>query len=190
MTAFEHVTALFSFVYALALTHLLVRIGELIVVRARVRASGLLFIGMLNAILTVLANWLSLWDLRSIQTWDLATITMQFVFAIAVFLLCVFVSPPVADEGQINLDEWFWCQRAAFYSAALAISLLALVANTAYLKTPNAALFFKENAVVLLFVFFSALGLVRRERTLQYVAGVGTVAGNLTYLLLFCRALS
>ena len=33
MTAFEHVTAFFSFVYALALTHLLARIRELIVAR-------------------------------------------------------------------------------------------------------------------------------------------------------------
>ena len=37
MTAFEHVTALFSFVYALALTHLLARIAELIVARDRVK---------------------------------------------------------------------------------------------------------------------------------------------------------
>ena len=40
MTAFEHVTALFSFVYALALTHLLARIAELIVARDRVKFSG------------------------------------------------------------------------------------------------------------------------------------------------------
>jgi hypothetical protein len=41
MSAFEHVTALWSFVYALALTHLLARIAELIVARDRVRhASG------------------------------------------------------------------------------------------------------------------------------------------------------
>jgi hypothetical protein len=33
MSAFEHVTALLSFVYALALTHLLARIAELIVAR-------------------------------------------------------------------------------------------------------------------------------------------------------------
>src|SRR5437773_8289550 len=33
MSAFEHVTALWSFVYALALTHLLARIAELIVAR-------------------------------------------------------------------------------------------------------------------------------------------------------------
>jgi len=45
MTAFEHVTALFSFVYALALTHLLARIAELIVARDRVKFSGLLALG-------------------------------------------------------------------------------------------------------------------------------------------------
>ena len=33
MSAFDYVTALVSFVYALALTHLLARIAELIVVR-------------------------------------------------------------------------------------------------------------------------------------------------------------
>lgn len=65
MTAFEHVTALLSFVYALALTHLLARIAELIVARDRVKFSGLLTLGMVNAILLVFANWLSLWDLRS-----------------------------------------------------------------------------------------------------------------------------
>jgi hypothetical protein len=56
MTAFEHVTALFSFVYALALTHLLARIAELIVTRDRVKFSGLLALGMINAILVVFAN--------------------------------------------------------------------------------------------------------------------------------------
>lgn len=49
MTVFEHVTTLFSFVYALALTHLLARIAELIVARDRVRFSGLLALGMVNA---------------------------------------------------------------------------------------------------------------------------------------------
>ena len=60
MSAFEHVTALWSFVYALALTHLLARIAEFIVARDRVRFSGLLALGMDNAILLVFADWLSL----------------------------------------------------------------------------------------------------------------------------------
>ncbi|HLW34385.1 MAG TPA: hypothetical protein VKS98_01885 [Chthoniobacterales bacterium] len=56
MSAFEHVTALLSFVYALALTHLLARIAELIVARDRVKSSGLLVLGMVNAILLVFVN--------------------------------------------------------------------------------------------------------------------------------------
>jgi len=46
MTAFEHVTTLFSFVYALALTHLLARIAELVVARDRAKFSGLLTLGV------------------------------------------------------------------------------------------------------------------------------------------------
>jgi hypothetical protein len=81
MSAFEHVTALLSFVYALALTHLLARIAELVVARDRVRFSGLLALGMANAILMVFANWLSIWDLRSVKTWDLATIAFCSVLS-------------------------------------------------------------------------------------------------------------
>ncbi len=40
MSAFEHVTALLAFVYALALTHLLARVAELVVTRERVLLSG------------------------------------------------------------------------------------------------------------------------------------------------------
>ena len=103
MTAFEHVTTLFSFVYALALTHLLARIAELIVARDRVKFSGLLALGMLNAILVVFANWLSLWDLHVITSWNLASITVQFLFAVNVFLICVLVGPKARDEGRLIL---------------------------------------------------------------------------------------
>jgi hypothetical protein len=65
----------------------------------------------------------------------------------------------VPSEGTINLEEWFWCQRPAFYSTGVAIALLALVANADYLKTANAALFFRENAVVLGFFVPNLLGL-------------------------------
>jgi len=55
MSAFEHVTTLLSFVYALALTHLLARIAELIVARERVKFSGLLAVGMADAVVLVFA---------------------------------------------------------------------------------------------------------------------------------------
>lgn len=186
MTAFEHVTALFSFVYALALTHLLARVGELVVARERVKSSTLLIIAMANAVLSVFLNWLSLWDLRTIKEWDLLTITIQFVFAVVVFLLCVFVAPKVHDEGDIDLEEFYWNQRPSIYSATLALVLLALVANFAFLKSANAALFLKENLVVLPMLVPPILAFSVRARWAQWVAGVGFLALNLVYAVLFC----
>ncbi len=114
MSAFEHVTALWSFVYALALTHLLARIAELIVARDRVRFSGLLALGMANAILLVFADWLSLWDLRSIKSWDLASVTIQLLVAISVFLICALVGPRAPDEGEIDLEDFLLAPAALF----------------------------------------------------------------------------
>src|ERR1700730_5300534 len=123
MTAFEHVTALFSFVYALALTHLLARIAELVVARERVKFSGLLALGMFNAILLVFANWLTLWDLHVIKIWSLPSITIQFLFAVNVFLICVLVGPKAHDDGPIDLEDFFWRQRPYFYAALLACAV-------------------------------------------------------------------
>ena len=189
MTAFEHVTALLSFVYALALTHLLARIGDLIVARERVRFSALLALAMTNAGVLVFANWLTLWDLRSITSWDLATIVVQFFFAIVVFLICVLVAPKVPDDGVIDLEEFFWRQRPYFYATALAITMLSLVANLAYLKTSNAALFIKQNLTVLPGFIPILLGLLSRLRWAQWAAGLGFLAMLITYLILFCGTL-
>jgi hypothetical protein len=190
MTAFEHVTALLSFVYALALTHLLARIAELIAARERVRFSGLLTLGMVNAGITVFINWLSLWDLRSVTSWDLLTITIQFVFAMAVFLLCVFVAPKVPEDGDVDLESFYWRQRVSIYSAILALIVLALLANVAFLKSANAALFLKENAIVLPMIIPAILALASGARWAQWTAGVGFLVENLVYTILFCRALS
>jgi hypothetical protein len=190
MTAFEHVTALFSFVYALALTHLLAHIGQLVVARDRVKFSGLLGVAMANAILNVFLNWLSLWDLRTVQTWDLITITIQFVFAIVVFLVCVFVAPKVPDDGDVDLEDFYWHQRISIYTAILAMAFLALIANFAFLKSANAALFVKENLVVLTMLVPIILALASRARWAQWFAGLAFLVQNLVYAVLFCRSLS
>jgi hypothetical protein len=190
MSAFEHVTALLSFVYALALTHLLARIAELIVERDRVKFSGLLALGMTNAILLVFADWLSLWDLRSIKSWDLASITIQFLVAISVFLSCVLVGPKTHDEGPIDLEDFFWRQRPYFYGAIVSCLVLSMFANLDYLKTANAALFLKQNLIVLPMLIPTVLGLVTRTRWVQWTAALCFLVMVLAYTVLFCSSLS
>jgi hypothetical protein len=61
MHPFDHVLILYSFVFALALTHLLSWVGSLMLARRRVRFSGLQAFMAVNAIVLVFVNWLALW---------------------------------------------------------------------------------------------------------------------------------
>lgn len=190
MSAFEHVTALLSFVYALALTHLLARIAELVVARERIKFSGLLALGMVNAILMVFVNWLSLWDLHSVTSWDLASIAIQFLFAISVYVICALVGPRTPDEGQIDLEDFFWRQRPYFYGALIICLLLALLANLDFLKTANTALLVKENLGTIVILVPSTLGLLSRNRLVQWIAGVCFLVLIVGFAIMFSGTLS
>jgi hypothetical protein len=64
---FEHVTVLLSFIYVIALTHLLSSTTGLILARDRVRFSPLLALWMILALGILFNNWLAIWALRSVQ---------------------------------------------------------------------------------------------------------------------------
>lgn len=172
MSAFEHVTALLSFVYALALTHLLARVAELVVARERVKFSGLLALGMVNAILLVFVNWLAIWDLRSVTSWDIASVAIQFLFAVSVYVVCALVGPKVPDEGVLDLADFFWRQRGYFYGAIVVCLVLALLANLDFLKAANTTLFIKENLGTIAIMAPSVAGLISRNHIVQWVAGL------------------
>jgi hypothetical protein len=174
----------------LALTHLLARIAELIVERDRVKFSGLLALGMVNAVVLVFSNWLSLWDLHSIVSWDLASIVVQFLFAICFFLICVLVGPKTHDEGAIDLEDFFWRQRPYFYGAVTVLVFLSMFANLDYLKTPNAALFFKQNLTNLPMFIPAVLALASRKRWDQWASGFRLLAMMIGYTIAFCSTLS
>jgi hypothetical protein len=66
---FEHVTVLLSFVFAIALMHVLTSTSELIWARRRVRASWLQLLWMANAVISIAINWIALAPLTSIKKW-------------------------------------------------------------------------------------------------------------------------
>jgi len=190
MSAFEHVTALLSFVYALALTHLLARVAELIVARERVKFSGLLALGMVNAVLLVFVNWLALWDLRSVTNWDIASVAIQFLFAVSVYVVCALVGPKMPDESTIDLEDFFWRQRIYFYGAFIVCLVLALLANLDFLKTPNTALFVKENLGTIAIMIPSSLGLISGNRVVQWAAGICILSLMIAFAIMFSSTLS
>ena len=130
------------------------------------------------------------WDLRSLKSWDLVSITVQFLFAIVILLICVLVGPKAHDEGTIDLEDFFWRQRSYFYGAVVACVVLSLFANLAFLKTTNAALFLKENATNLPMPIPTVAALVSEKRWIQWAGGLSFLAMMLAYTIAFCSSLS
>ena len=188
MAAFEHVVLLLSFVYALALTHLLSRIGALLIARARVRFSGLLALAMANAIVLVYSDWLSLWDLRGIKSWDIASVTLQFVFAIMAYFMCSLAAPE-GGEGEIDMEDFYWRQRQPFYWIILVLLVMSLAINAEYLETPDPSLFLKENMAVLPMFVPVGIALLFPARWAQWFGGIALFLMTTGFTIVFSSTL-
>ena len=79
---FQHITVLFSFVFAIALTHVPSCVSKLILARDRVRFPGLHALWILNALMVLLINWISIWQLEAVKHWSVGEIMIQLSWAI------------------------------------------------------------------------------------------------------------
>jgi hypothetical protein len=170
MNAFDHVLVLLSFVYALAVTHLLSRIGALYSARERVTFFGLQAQLMLVAILQVFFSWLELWPLRSTPSWDLLSIADQFFYAIALYFLCLVAAPEVRDEGAIDLRSYFWREYRTYYGLVFAAIILAMAGNFTFLKTDVQAFWIWQIGCLPAFVPIG-IALISRSERAQWFAG-------------------
>ena len=173
MHAFEYVVVLLSFVYALALTHLLSRIGALIVASVRISPLGILL--ALNAAWAVFFSWVGLWGLHAMVNWDIASVLVQFVFAVLLYFLCVFAAPD-AEKGMADTEEFYSAQHRRFYWTYIFAITAAIVGNTTFLESTDPSLFLKWNLASLPMYLPCILGLAVRARWAQWTAGIGLLA--------------
>src|SRR5258708_28158500 len=128
---FQHITVLFSFVFAIALTHVLSCVSKLILARDRVRVSGLHALWMLNALMLLLINWLSLCLLENIKPWSVGEIMVQLGWAIPQYFTCSLISMPVGNEDVIDMRAFYERQRPVLCSAFAVTYAMSMVANFA-----------------------------------------------------------
>ena len=86
MDAFAYLSILLSFVLALALMHVVSRVGELVLARERVRFSGLQSLLVLIAVTQVFLSWLAIWDRRGVSEWDGPSVAILFAFTVGNYL--------------------------------------------------------------------------------------------------------
>ena len=185
MDAFTHVVGLLGLVFVIALALLLERVSELVLARTRVTFSALAALAALNAVLLVYANWLALWEVRTLTDWRLATVTLLFLFALSIFFVCALALPRTAPEEAPDMEGHYWRERRTFYLAWLVSCLIAVACNLSLAPGMSRANLINENLSNLVGAAAAAFAILVPARWAQWAAGLALTANEVGYLLAF-----
>ena len=189
MAAFGHVLTLISFVFAVSLAQILLRVSALVAARDKVKYSGLSGLAMANGILLVYANWLAMWEVRGVGDWNLLSITVTFLFALSVCFICTLAAPQLGSDEATDMNAFYWKQRKPYYGAWLVCEVLAILANTLFTNSPMASKLGAESLVNLTLFAPILLAFFVPKRWAQWTAGIVLFALNATFLVVFERQL-
>jgi hypothetical protein len=169
MNAFEHVIVLLSFVYALAIAHLLTTIARLIGSGERVRFSWLHGYWMLNALIVLIADWISYWDIRSVPSWTMVSILVVLLQSFVDYMQAALVCPEIPADGPIDLVE-FHRTRSRRYIGAFAVTVtMASITNVYFGNAFNISDYIKQEGVVLVLMAAAVTATIYRHRVVQIV---------------------
>ncbi len=129
MRAFDYIITLLSFVYALAIAHLLATVAELVRARKRVRFSWLNAAWMLIGLLTAVGWWIGMWDMRALSAWSTPMIGFLFLVAFVLYLQIRFTCPDVPTEGEIDLPAFHRGSGRDYIAAYAVVAAMTIAAN-------------------------------------------------------------
>lgn len=129
MSPFEFIILFFSFIYTLALTHLLFAWTRMIRHRRELTFSWPHMLWMLVALDNLAANWISLWDFRTGGALSLGTIAAGFMFVIVNYFVCALVSPDFEGGETYDLKRFHEREGRTYISATFVLIVASIVAN-------------------------------------------------------------
>lgn len=185
MSNFDFVLLLLSFVYALALGHLLSRVGALMLARDRVRFSGLLALAILNAVTQVYIDWLAMWDFRTLDQWDLATTTLFFVSAVLLYLMCASVAPELHEDKPLDMQAFYQRNYRLFYGLYLALLGVFVLMSWVNLRTSTPELALQQSVANLPYILICLLALFVPARWAQWTAGTALFVLSVAWPIMF-----
>ena len=160
MHAFDYVIVLFSFVYAAAVTHVLATVGDLILAGRRVRISWFNLGWMLSNLLSILAWWLSTWELRQLRVWDSPFILFNFAMAGALYVLMRLTCPRIAPEGEVDVAAFHREQGRKYLTATAAFGVIGLAYNAFYDLSSHGSYYLQQDIIAAPMVLAGALAAI------------------------------
>ena len=129
MHPFEFILLFFSFIYTVALTHILFAATRMIRHRRQLVFSWPHALWMLSTLLFLSANWLSLWDLREIPTFSLEVIVSNFALVIGQYFVSALVAPDFENGDGYDLREFHRHERRTYLGAYIALMAICILVN-------------------------------------------------------------
>jgi hypothetical protein len=132
MSPFEFIIVFLSFIYSLALTHLLFAWTRMIRYRRKLVLSWPHLLWMLVALANITVNWISLWDFRGEGSMSLGTIATGFLLATINYYLCALVSPDFEGGETYDLKRFHECEGRTYVGA----QLILVIASSSRISSP------------------------------------------------------
>ena len=164
---FEFIILFFSFIYTLALTHLLFAATRMIRHRRSLVFSWPHALWMLNALLLLIVNWISLWDFHLLKTMTLPVFLCGFALVGIQYFICALVAPDFEDGDTFDLQAFHAREGRTYILAFIVLLPLTLVLNLAAGADLGIANWAKQNMLVLAMIPPTLLALLVRARWAQ-----------------------
>ena len=190
MSPFEFIILFLSFIYTLALTHLLFAWTRMVRHRRQLVLSWPHLLWMLVALTHLAVNWLSLWDFRGDGRLSLVTIVSGFVLVIINYALCALVSPDFEGGETYDMKRFHDCEGPTYICAMLALVVTSITVNLIAGAALGMTNWWNQNYLVTTFLVPLALALIIKRQWAQVLAPVALLAGGMAYAIIYYPALA
>lgn len=185
MNPFEFIILFFSFIYTLALTHLLFAWTRMIRHRRQLVFSWPHLMWMLVALGNLSINWISLWDFRTEGSLPLGTIAAGFLFVIINYFVCALVSPDFEGGETYNLQRFHECEGPTYIGATLVLILASITANFFAGALLGVSNWSNENNLVIAFVVPVVVPLLVKRAWVQVASPAALLGGVIAYAVIY-----
>src|SRR5437763_8775226 len=190
MNPFEFIILFFSFIYTLALTHLLFAWTRMIRYRRKLVFSWPHFLWMLVALGNLSINWISLWDFRTGGSLPLGTIAAGFLFVIINYFVCALVSPDFEGGETYDMRRFHECEGPTYIGATLVLIVASIIANFAAGALLGVKNWSNENNLVIAFIVPVVAPLLVKCEWVQVAAPAALIIGVIAYAVMYYPALT
>ena len=185
MGPFEYIILFFSFIYTLALTHLLFAATRMIRHRRSLVFSWPHALWMLNALLLLVCNWISLWDFHTLKSMALPVVLGGFALVGVMYVICALIAPDFEDGDGFDLRAFHEREGRTYILAFAAFLPLATVLNVAAGAGVGIESWAEQNPIVIAMAPPVLVPLLFRAKWAQIGGPLVLVAIMVAYLIIY-----